>query len=266
MNRLLRVGGVPEHFNYPWRLAKTSCDWKEFPGGSGAMKLALQSGEIDVALMLTEAAVAAVALGGNFKILGAYTSSPLTWGVHASAARPDARDRVAVSRMGSGSHLMALVKYGQKDLVVVGDLDGARTALKQGTADLFMWEKFMTKSIVDSGEWTRVDEVPTPWPCFAVVATDAIMEQRPTDVIDLLGIVRDHASNVTPADIAKDYGLPEPDVVEWFPTCTWCCKPHMPRATMSLVVDTLKKANILDADHPYESLVFTNLTEDKPLT
>ena len=75
--------------------------------------------------------------------------------------------------MGSGSHLMALVAARQRgapdpEFEVVGDLQGARKALKNKEADLFMWEKFTTKPLVDSGEWSRVAEVPTPWPCFAV--------------------------------------------------------------------------------------------------
>ena len=70
-----------------------------------------------------------------------------------------------MSRMGSGSHLMALVAARQRgapdpEFEVVGDLQGARKALKNKEADLFMWEKFTTKPLVDSGEWSRVDEVP----------------------------------------------------------------------------------------------------------
>ena len=42
---------------------------------------------------------------------------------------------------------------------IVGDLEGARRALADGRADVFMWEKFTTKHLVDSGEWRRVGEV-----------------------------------------------------------------------------------------------------------
>jgi len=42
----LRIGGVPEHFNLPWRLAiesgalndmGLSCEWQDFPSGTGSM-------------------------------------------------------------------------------------------------------------------------------------------------------------------------------------------------------------------------------------
>ncbi|KAH8049618.1 glycosyltransferase [Aureococcus anophagefferens] len=86
---LLRVGGVPEHFNYPLRLASKAAGapfaWTEYAGGSGEMATALREGELDVAILLTEAA-ALFAHKGEVTILGAYTTTPLCWGVHASAA------------------------------------------------------------------------------------------------------------------------------------------------------------------------------------
>jgi hypothetical protein len=42
------------------------------------------------------------------------------------------------------------------DFVVVGTLQGAIDALPSGQADVFFWEKFMTKPLVDSegsGAW-----------------------------------------------------------------------------------------------------------------
>ncbi len=42
-----------------------------------------------------------------------------------------------------------------------------------------MWEKFTTKWLVDSGEWRRVGECVTPWPCFVVTARNEFIEQHP---------------------------------------------------------------------------------------
>ena len=120
----LRVGGVPEHFNTPWHTAHArgafedaglDIEWREFPGGTGAMTKALREGSVDVALALTEGLVADQHRGAPYSLLGTYVSTPLTWGVHVaadSAARSmsDLDDaRYAVSRVGSGSHLMAQV-------------------------------------------------------------------------------------------------------------------------------------------------------------
>ncbi len=57
-NPHFKIGGVPEHFNYPWYIAAEhelrapdhdiSFDWQAFPGGTGAMGEALRKGEIDM--------------------------------------------------------------------------------------------------------------------------------------------------------------------------------------------------------------------------
>src|SRR5690606_8273232 len=118
----LVVGGVPEHFNWPFHVlaerglpAGIDFEWRDFPGGSGAMASALNAGELDVALMLTEGAVAAIAKAGRFRVVSLYTQSPLVWGIHVPAASSlhtvaELRGRrYAISRRGSGSHLMAAV-------------------------------------------------------------------------------------------------------------------------------------------------------------
>ena len=177
----LRIGGVPEHFNLPWHLALEaqrfeSLDielaWRDYPGGSGAMAKALRDGELDAALLLTEGAVAAIADGAAFKIVSLYTDSPLVWGIHVPAAsrfRAEAElrgARYAISRMGSGSHLMAFVHARAKGwpveqlaFVTVGNLAGAVDAFAAGTADVFFWEKFMTKPLVDAEQFRRVGGV-----------------------------------------------------------------------------------------------------------
>lgn len=133
-------------------------------------------------MLLTEGIIADLHKGNPSKILGTFVSTPLTWGVHVAAGSTYAdvselRDaRYAVSRMGSGSHLMACVDAHNRGwdpsavrLEVVGDLQGARKALGRGDADVFMWEKFTTKHLVDSGEW-RERRPPQ---------TAALLERRP---------------------------------------------------------------------------------------
>ena len=54
----VRIGGVPEHFNYAWYLAlkqghfkehNIDVRWKDYFGGSGQMTKALRENEIDMA-------------------------------------------------------------------------------------------------------------------------------------------------------------------------------------------------------------------------
>ena len=191
--KYIRIGGVPEHFNLPWHLVLEAqpvavAEWRDFAQGTGALVAALRDGTLDVAVLLTEGAVAARAVdaaqgregnGGasDFEIISTFTDTPLIWGVHTPGGSTLEREadirgrRYAISRRGSGSHLMAVAHarhrgWSVADLqfVEVGTIQGARDAFASGAADVFFWEKFMTASLVESGEFRRLGEfVGTLW-------------------------------------------------------------------------------------------------------
>jgi len=272
----LRVGGVPEHFNWPvHRAARANTfEWSEHPGGSGAMAQHLREGHLDVAILLTEAATL-FAHKGDVKIVGSFVDTPLTWGVHAlhgTSLSPEST--YAISRFGSGSHLMALVaarSRGAPDPLfkVVGDLQGARQSLKNKDADLFMWEKFTTKPLVDTGEWSRVDEVPTPWPCFAFVVTPEVARLREREVSQFLKSVHEHSSVISEEDvdaIAADYTLKPEDVAEWLRGVRWGVGDRMPAAVVEDCTQALLGAGVLEASEVRSySEVVTQWTQDRAL-
>ena len=244
----IRVGGVPEHFNLPWHLALEALrfesldielTWRDYPGGSGAMAKALREGELDAALLLTEGAVAAIADGAAFKIVSLYTDSPLVWGIHVPAAsrfrsEADLRGaRYAISRFGSGSHLMAFVHARAKGwpveqlaFVPVGNLAGAVDAFAGGTADVFFWEKFMTKPLVDAEQFRRVAEFTAPWPAFVVCVADAVAGEPRAAIMRAVALVLAEAQALRTAPdaaavIAQRYGLAAADVAEWLTVTRW---------------------------------------------
>ena len=244
----IRAGGVPEHFNLPWHLALEQrrfeslgidLTWRDYPGGSGAMAKALREGEVDAALLLSEGAVAAVTDGVELEIVSRYTDSPLIWGIHVPAASRFRAvtelqgARYAISRKGSGSHLIAFVHARAEgwpvdglSLVTVGNLDGAVDAFAAGTADVFFWEKFMTKPLVDAGRFRRIGEFTAPWPAFVVCAPRGMEKERRTALGRALGIVFDEARALRARPnaaqlIAGRYGLASADVTEWLETTRW---------------------------------------------
>ena len=176
----MRIAGVPEHFNRAWRAlaAGDTLRFEEVPEGTGRMLDLLTGGDCDIALLLTEGAVAGAARGMPVAVLGTWVETPLHWGVHVPAASDlrspaDIRDlRVAISRYGSGSHLMGALyaeSRGWKsspDYVVVNTLAGAREAFATGEADVFLWERATTAPLVASGEFRRVDVMPTALALF----------------------------------------------------------------------------------------------------
>ena len=247
----LRIGGVPEHFNLPWHLALEAqrfaplgveIDWRDYPGGSGSMAKALRGGELDAALLLTEGAVAAVGDGAPLEIVSRYTDSPLIWGIHVPAAsRFQAvaeleRGRYAISRAGSGSQLMAYVHAQARGwaperitFVTVGNLDGAVTAFATGEADVFFWEKFMTKPLVDAGTFRRVGEFTAPWPAFVVCAARSIGGEQRAALDRAVALVLEEARALRARPdaaqlIAGRYGLATGDVTEWLQSTRWSAR------------------------------------------
>lgn len=267
------IGGVPEHFNLPWldligsgtpAEAGVAARWDDYPGGTGAMVSALDDEALDVAMLLTEGAVSGIGRGGRFRIVSLYTQSPLIWGIHVpaqSSARSvaDLRGaRYAISRFGSGSHLMSFAHAraegwptDQLRFEVVGDLNGAIAAFEHGKADVFLWEKFMTKPIVDSGRFRRIGEFAAPWPAFVICASRQALRDKREAIGVLLKQVfpyaeRLHAAPSAAARIADRYGLKLADAAQWLAATRWAPGPGIDPATIDEVADALVALGLLE--------------------
>lgn len=263
----LTITGVPEHFNLPWRLLlesdlpaqlKINARWQDQPAGTGAMAAALNNGETDLAVLVTEGAVAARRQPGcQFEIISFYTNSPLLWGMHVPADsdlnNPDdfRGRRYAISRYGSGSHLMAQVHARQQgwpvsemDYVLVENLDGARAAFREQRAEVFFWEHFTTKPYVDNGEFRWLGDFPPPWPGFVVCANRDSFARHFQAIDALLEQVLIRAAELkqdpnTPDMIAERYGLQADDVREWLASTRWASERSLDQQVLERVADAL---------------------------
>ena len=247
----IKVGGVPEHFNLPWHLCidegtfkKNGLDlsWRDFPDGTGAMCKALRNKEIDVSVILTEGIVKDIIAGNETVIVQEYIASPLIWGIHVAAnssfEKPDdLKDaKVAISRYGSGSHLMAYVNAknmgwdpAKLEFEVVGNVDGAIEALQSGKAGYFMWEHFTTKPLVDKRIFRRIADCPTPWSCFVVAVRKEFMENQPAGVLTMLKTLNGVTKKIkdVPAIekvLAQKYDQKQEDIEQWLELTTWSQK------------------------------------------
>ena len=266
-NTPLRLGGVPEHFNLPWHLAIDSgaldgvaVEWADQLGGTGQMLAALEEGTLDVVSILTEGTVSAIADGLDAVILQVYVSSPLQWGVFVPAsstleAEEELEGRpIAISRHRSGSHLMAFVqaerhgwKLSDEQFVVTGGLDGARAAFAGGEAEVFLWDRFMTRPLVDAGEFRRVGVQLTPWPSFVIAARTEALAGRTVEV----GLVVDavvaeatalHARDGIGEMIAERYDLRPEVAAEWLETTTFGPRAPFDQSIADEVISTLTSA------------------------
>lgn len=245
----VNIGGVPEHFNLAWYLTLKEGEykaqdinlrWHDYYGGTGAMCKALREGEIDIAVILTEGIIKDIIAGNPSKIVQTFVETPLIWGVHVAddSTYKKVEDlkgtKAAISRYGSGSHLMAYINAEnhnwnlEKDLdfEVIKNLDGAIDGLTNGIADYFLWEKFTTKPIVDDGVFRRIDNCPSPWPCFVIAVRNEFIEKNETDLKIILEIINNTTrefKDIPSIDktIANRYEQQLEDVQEWLGITEW---------------------------------------------
>ena len=208
----LRIGYVPEHYLVPLHLAKPKfpfpVELRPFPSGTGHMITSLRSDSIDLAIGLTEGWVAGLLTtegqkARGYNIVGSWVQNPLRWAIVTGRNRENINSvsdlqtygRVGVSRMGSGSHIMAFVLARQegwfaestapeskKSLVLVplGPFKDLRDGVtgKDGQAppaDFFMWEEFTTKPYFrdESTPLKKIGEIYTPWPSWHIAASSS---------------------------------------------------------------------------------------------
>lgn len=282
-NITIRLGGVPEHFNLPIHLAKeegrfekrgVDLQWTTFKGGTGQMTKALRDNEVDACVLLTEGIIKDIIKGNPAKIISVYVSTPLIWGVHTGAKNPldnyaNIFDKnYAISRFGSGSHLMAIVDANSKGYQIMEDqfkiiknLDGALEGLTSQTADVFYWEKYTTKPYVDKGILKRLGEYLTPWPCFVIAAREDILERHPEAIIRMLRTIHDRVDDFMQDDnacqlVSERYDQKLIDVERWFNSTEWAIHGWVSNKMIKSVIYHLKLAGIVPGSEEIPPLIW----------
>ena len=267
----VRIAGVPEHFNLPWHMAieegafadqGIDLIWEDIPEGTGRMCNMLANDLTDMAVILTEGIIKSISEGNQVRILQTFISSPLLWGVHVAHNSPytNAAElegaKAAISRFGSGSHLMAFVHARQKgwdteDLKfeVVNTLDGAVKSLQAGWADYFMWEHFTTKPLVDDKIFRRLEDCPTPWPCFVIAVRQTFWDENRQLVQEILNTINGYSSEfkqIPSIDrtLANRYDQQLEDIKEWLSKTRWS-QDQLDVHIVDNVVNTLFDLNLI---------------------
>jgi sulfonate transport system substrate-binding protein len=244
----LKIGGVPEHFNLPWRLAieegrfreiGLDLHWSDMGGGTGQMIRGLQTGALDIAVLLTEGITKSILEGLNAKIIQIYVVSPLHWGIHVpfksdfKTVDELKNQTFAISREGSGSHLMTYVKASQEGwdtnalkFNVVGDIYGGLWALEHNEAQAFLWEKYTTFPYTEQGKCRYIDEVVTPWPCFVIAVRDEVLNENRALLKEMCRVVNEKALEVKKSEntvevISWRYNLRLGQVENWLIETDW---------------------------------------------
>jgi sulfonate transport system substrate-binding protein len=93
--------------------------------------------------------------------------------------------------------------------------------LAEGKADLFLWEKFMTRPLVVTGEFRQVGEVTPPWNSFVLVMRQDVIDKNPELVERFKAAIgnagRGFKSIIdAPEQIVSRYHISLDDAREWF--------------------------------------------------
>ncbi|MGX7666550.1 substrate-binding domain-containing protein [Flavobacterium pedocola] len=279
--KTVRIAGVPEHFNLPWHLCiengefdevDIDLQWTDVPEGTGKMCQMLRDGETDMAVILSEGIVKDISAGNDASIVQVYVQSPLIWGIHVDAksgfqSLSDLENKkVAISRMGSGSHLMAIVNAKSQNwntetiaFEIVNTIDGAVEALSSGKADYFMWERFMTKPLVDNGTFRRIDDCPTPWPCFVIAVRNEFLKNNKHVVNQVLEIINNTTiefKEIPSIDrtLATRYHQKLEDIQQWLKLTRWSQK-KLDKTTFDKIQNQLFELNLITEKTNYETVV-----------
>ena len=286
--KTIKIVGVPEHFNLPWQLCiengefkaeNIDLQWTNIPEGTGKMCQLLRDGETDIAVILTEGIVKDIVGGNPSSIVQVYVESPLIWGIHVAAKSKyntltDLKGTTAaISRLGSGSQLMAYVnadnqsrlhsgwKTDDLQFEIVNTIDGAVEALTNGTADYFMWERFMTKPLVDQGIFRRIGDCPTPWPCFVIAVRKEVLEKQADVISKILSIINQTTvdfKNIPSIDttLALKYHQKIEDIQEWLSLTHWS-QNQLKAEMLNKIQNQLIQLKIIDKKGTFEDLVET---------
>ena len=270
--KTIRLGGVPEYFNWPvvsgirrgkFEEAGIKLEWQEVTQGTGRMANMLAEDELDMAIILTEGITKSIIEGNPCRLVHTYVQSPLTWGIHvpSNSGVENVKDlvgcSVAISRFGSGSHLMAILLlqslgFDPQDFqfLVVDNLDGAREEFLHNDSVFFLWEKYTTKFLVEAGEFNRIGEWPTPWPCFVIAASDQMLRDPAAIKLFLKVLLEEvnwclHSTDLMHRIVAE-YHLELEDVQSFLPSTKWNSIVTTSREATDLAVKAFQDIGLLE--------------------
>lgn len=271
----LNVAYIPEHFSTPLFLAQKygyygdlKINFVPVIEGTGRLINLLNSGEVDVAMGLTEGFVADIAKGNDqYKLVDTYVKSPLCWAISTGIDRDFTSKEqldgktIGVSRIGSGSYIMSYVlahdlQFSKKnEFNPLNNFKTLREGVNSGEADAFMWEYFTSKKYYDNKEIKQIGEIYTPWPSWVITVNKSLLAEKPQLIKQFIAGINkgiDHFqknNDEAIAWIAENLDYTQEDAKNWLPTVEFNLQigqvPIDWEKVVEKTTDTLKLAGVL---------------------
>jgi sulfonate transport system substrate-binding protein len=268
---MIRVGGVPEHYNAPIHLAleiMRDLEFVSFPSGTGAMLESLDKGEIDLAILLTEGVCKHSLTTGRSKILGTFVDNPLPWGVHVKCDGPigdmeSLNNEIenltfGISRLGSGSHLMAIVHASRLSgsklpkFKIVDTMKGARDAMMNGEIDVFLWDITTADVYSRQGVWKVIGTVSGDWPAFVFAISSEISESSLSKINRFIEVLKTQTTGIKNEGpwsveyLVWKFKISSKQATDFLENIRWTVKREISGRALTEVINTLKVAGIIE--------------------
>jgi ABC-type nitrate/sulfonate/bicarbonate transport system substrate-binding protein len=122
-----------------------------------------------------------------------------------------------------------------------------------------MWERFMTKPLVDKGVFRRIGDCPTPWPCFVIAVRNETLEKHPKIVSKIVEIINTKTSNFKEISniesvLANKYHQKLEDIQEWLSLTEWSQK-QLSEVEFNSIQDQLVALKIIEKKESYSKIV-----------
>jgi hypothetical protein len=122
-----------------------------------------------------------------------------------------------------------------------------------------MWERFMTKPLVDKGIFRRIADCPTPWPCFVIAVRDEVVEKYPDEIRNILSSICKTTRNfkeIPDIDkmLAVTFDQKIEDIEEWLKLTEWSEKP-LTIKMINKIQNQLFQLKIIDKISTFDELV-----------
>jgi hypothetical protein len=124
-----------------------------------------------------------------------------------------------------------------------------------------MWERFMTKPIVDKGIFRRIGDCPTPWVSFVVAVRTEILEKHPQTIDSILRIVNQTTSefkHIPSIDktLAVRYNQKAEDIQEWLGLTQWS-QNNLNEKMLNKIQNQLLELEIINKKGTFAEIVST---------
>jgi len=162
---------------------------------------------------------------------------------------------------------MALVGDISSDFTIVGNLQGAKEAMKLHTIDGFMWEKFTCRHVT---EWKCIGEVATPWPAFVFIVRQNIPMNTLTELRDIIIDTNKICQQIksSPEEfsslIANKYLLKLTEANEWLSAVSWQCDCTVLQSALDMACNALVKCQVLSSTPKLSTFCHTYCSITQP--